>query len=95
MQVYVYAGVNDEQWENRPWFNMETKSWEIGICIQFLQQSRADSNAFVAFITKHKLNSFPGVTLSNCPDVLKPLAFPYVDKNGVSCLICAGSLVPF
>ena len=67
--------------ENAIRFSSFTRSPELGIEIRFYYQDYLDGSLRVsgnsqaklllAYIIKHRLNSFPGVTLSNCPPELK------------------------
>jgi hypothetical protein len=92
MLVDVYEGIAGG-WENKPWFCMETGTFEIGIRLQLLLQSREEGKLFMGYVTHHKLNSFSGVTMSNCPESLKCLAFPVKDENHVSTLIHADIII--
>ena len=62
-------------------YSMLTRSFEVGITLQFhfkdaLDGGRrisasSDAKFFLSYVLRHRLNCFPGVTLSNCPPELK------------------------
>ena len=93
MVVDVYDGIA-AIWENLPCFSMHTRSLEIGIRIRLENLSRDDCKLFMAYVTRHRINSFPGVTNSNCPERLRMLAFPFKDENHVSSLMHADTIIP-
>ena len=58
-----------------------SKSPEVGIRIRFFYldccdgdrriSGNSDAKFFLAYVLRHRLNSFPGVTVSDCPPALK------------------------
>ena len=75
----------DNGFKNKLCFSTITKSEEIGIQIRFYYHDYVDGNQCIsgnsqatmilAYVMKHHLNSFPGVTVSNCPPELRYLLF--------------------
>ena len=51
LSIDVYKGTIENGWKNEPWFSMQTRSFEIGIRVQFQISSREDSKLFVAYVT--------------------------------------------
>ena len=82
-EVYPRIG----SWENGTWYSAMTRSFEVGIRINFCNLTREDGKLLLAHIAKNRLNSFPGIAPSNCPDELKQLLRPIKDENGVSPLL--------
>ena len=73
----------DNGFQNSFCFSSLTRSQEVGIRLRFFFKDHldgerhisgsSDAKLFLAYIMKHRLNCFPGVTLSNCPHELKDL----------------------
>ena len=79
LEATVY-GTLENGFQNKIQFSMLTKSLELGVCIRCFFHDcfdgtrrisgNTDAKLFLAYVLKHRLNCFPGVTVSNCPPSL-------------------------
>jgi hypothetical protein len=76
VQAELYDECNG--WRNWPCYSKQSFSYELGICIKvyFDDNGKYDATLLLHHILQNRLNSFPGVTLTNCPLSLSYLAFP-------------------
>lgn len=91
LEANIYSRIGG--WKNEPWYSVLTHSFEIGIKITFLDKSREDAKLLLAHVAWRKLNSFPGVSLLNCPTELESLVRPIKDENGISSLLFSSNVV--
>ena len=85
IKAFIYSALFDR--ENKACYTIISRSYEIGVKIHFCDMTREDCRMLVAHFTRKKLNAFPGMSSSNCPENFRPLVSPVKDENGVSSLL--------
>ena len=85
LETKVYEEFRGHQ--NKAWFSILSKSYEIGVRIRFCNMTRQDSKLLIAHFTRKRMISFPGIYVPQCPENLKELVRPVKDENGVSSLL--------
>ena len=81
IEAHVYKEVHG--FENSICFSTRSKAPELGIRIKIVFKDFIDggrrvsgmdqAKGFLSYMMKHRINSFPGVTWSNCPPALQYL----------------------